>query len=945
MHTKRFLFNFFLFFILIGAFVSCLNSSKSVRQTISLAGEWQLQLDEKNVGIQEGWFSRELTDTVLLPGSLDENRKGYLNKDTTDYHLNRLYAYYGTAWYRKEIEIPEDWGEKHVALILERTKVTHVWLDSQDLGTCNDLYSPQVYDLTGKLTPGKHSLTILVNNDEQLVPVAGSHAYSEDTQTNWNGILGRFCLEATNPIAIESVRVTPDIEKKLAAVKVKIRNPEAENVNLTLRLKADAWNSDVAHSVASQTYDFSLSSGDTTLQVVYNIGSEMQRWSEFDPALYKLKISLENAGQRVDDAVVDFGMRDFRTRGSQFTINGKTTFLRGKHEACVFPLTGYPPMDVDGWLRVLKIARSYGINYYRFHSWTPPEAAFKAADICGMYFQSELPIWWSFKAEDSSQVAFMMKEGYKIFDTYGNYASFVMFALGNEITQDPKILKQMISDFREYDSRPLFAQGSNNRLWDPSFGDGDDFWVSFRTGQEKSDCSTDIRTSMSYLDAVEGGILNTLYPATNRNFAAAIKGAPGPVVGFEVGQYQVYPNYEAELPKYTGVLKPWNLELFRKRLAEKGMKDQEQDFFKASGALSVLCYREDIESAIRTPGFGGFNLLDLQDYPGQGTALVGMLDAFMDNKGLITPEEFRQFCDEVILLLSMKKYCWVNQETFKAEIQLANYSAASLKNDIVQWQMLNSAGEVVESGEVGIEEIHQGQIETVGAIQIALKNIEKAAKYTIALQVKGKAIKTSYPIWVYPMNVSIDIPEKLMVTQKLDAAIIQKLDEGAKIVFFADTSSFKEKSVGGQFIAEFWNYRMFKNLAKQFGRRVSHGTMGLLMKPSHPIFNDFPTEFHSNWQWWLITKNSRPLILDDTAADYRPVIQVVDNINRNHKLGLVFEFKVGSGKLLVCMADLPSILNKPEARQLYSSILNYAGSENFNPPNEISGDNLLKLFY
>ena len=88
---------------------------------------------------------------------------------------------------------------------------------------------------------------------------------------------------------------------------------------------------------------------------------------------------------------------------------------------------------------------------------------------------------------------------------------------------------------------------------------------------------------------------------------------------------------------------------------------------------------------------------------------------------------------------------------------------------------------------------------------------------------------------------------------------------------------------------------------------MSPGTLGILTDPDHPMFRHFPTDMHTNWQWFSILKQSYPFILDKFPAGYKPIVQVIDNVERNHKLGLVFELAVGQGKLLVCMADLEAV--------------------------------------
>ena len=937
---------YFFYFALISLAIlstSCDKKIDNQRIVYDLSGKWQYRPDIARAGIKDRWYWQCFMDSVILPGTLDENKKGWLNHDTTTMHLNRIYKYYGPAWFKREIEIPAEWSEKHIELIMERTKVTHVWFDTTFIGTSNTIFSPQVYDLTGKITPGIHMLNIMVDNDINLVPVAGSHAYEENTQTNWNGILGRLCLEITNKSHIKSAKIFPDIQNNKVNLQLKTVCEDTVVKDATVILRAELLNSNKNHKVKAKSYTVKMGANYGELKLDYDLGKNAHLWSEFNPGFYRLYITLYTGDKKLlDNISVDFGLRNFTAKGTHFAINELKTFLRGKQDGCVFPLTGHPPMDTAGWMHVFRIAKSYGINHYRFHSWCPPEAAFQAADICGIYLQPELPIWWSFDAHDSTQLAFMMKEGFHMLASYGNHASFVMMSLGNEIHQDRKVLKQMVSDFREYDGRHLYAQGSNNFLGNPSLGEGDDYWTTFRTGREQPDCSTDVRASASFLDSREGGILNTFYPSSDRNYSKAIENVPVPVIGHEIGQYQVYPDYK-EISKYTGILKPWNFEIFRERLADRGMLDQAEDFFKASGKLSAICYRDEIEMAIRTPGFGGFQLLDLQDYPGQGTALVGMLDAFMDSKGIITPEEFRQFCNDIVILVKMDKYCFPCNETLAAEICIANFGSVSLTDKKINWELANENNEIFYSGSIVTGMILQGEITTIGNIDLNLSKISDAVKADFAVQVEGTAYKTRYPVWIYPSVKSVDIPKDIIVTHNLSKEVIRKLQQGAKILLFPDFRANENNSIEGMYITEFWNWEMFKMFSEARNMKVSPGSLGILTNPDHPVFNGFPTEFHSNRQWWIIVKNSRPIIIDEAPKGYKPIVQVIDNITRNHKLGLIFEFRSGKGKLLVCASDLPAVSDKPEANQLFRSIINYMEGEQFNPQTEITEELLKRL--
>jgi len=926
---------------------SCKNESfVSQREAMLLNGSWQFVLDTARIGIAEKWYTRNLSDSVKLPGTLDENRKGIPNSNRQEtMRLSREMMYEGMAWYRKEVTIPENWNGQNIRLMMERTKPTRVWVDTVLIGSSNDILTPQYYDLTSKLTPGKHIITILVNNGNGSVPrgITGSHAWTEHTQSNWNGIIGKFCLEAFNPTHIENVQIYPDVEKKNIMVMLKIYNPGGNIEKVKILLSASSWNSKINHSVSEKSFPVNLKTGENLVEITYKMGNKFQLWSEFNPALYKLNVTLKTK-EVLDNTTADFGMRKFSTLGTQFTINGIKTFLRGKHDACVFPLTGYPPMDVESWQKVFRIAKSYNINFYRFHSWTPPLAAFEAADIEGMYLQPELPFWGGFRKDRNLDLnTFLLKEGDNIQEAYGNHASFVMFALGNELSGDLEVMLDFVSHFKSIDNRPLMAFGTNNYLGFRGQVEGEDYYTGCRVGADKDTTfSTHIRGSFSFADAYDGGYLNGRYPSTNVNYSGAISKCTIPALGTEVGQYQIYPNYD-EIEKYTGVMKPWNFEVFRERLKENNLSDQAKEFFRASGASSAICYKADIEMAMRTPGFGGFHLLDLQDFPGQGTALIGILDAFMESKGLITPEEFSQFCNRVVPLVIMEKYCWTNKEPFTGKIQVANYSEATLKSQPVKWELKKANGEIIDQDQVKTD-ISQGVLTDVASLNIDLSEISKAEKLSLSIVLEGTLYKNTYPVWVYPADVDTKVPENILVSEKLDKTTLSKLSGGATILLFPDFKDIADLSVGGLYIPDYWNYRMFKGISESNKKPVSPGTMSILTDPQLPLLSDFPTEFYTNWQWWPIVKNSRPFILDNTPKDYRPLVQVVDNIERNHKLGLIFEFAVGKGKLLVCMSDLMAIQDKPEGRQLYSSILRYMSSDKFNPAQSLTQNELTNLF-
>ena len=824
-------------------------------QSISLAGEWQVELGESKSAFAKG--KRVVTDAAkraILPGTIDTNHLGFAPKDTMETtHLTRLYAYKGAARYSRTINIPKDWKKKPVELFLERTRPTWVYVDGELVDSCNFISTPQRYLLPKKVKPGKHLLEIVVDNGrgvpEQVY--GSSHAYTEDTQTNWNGIIGEIRLE------------------------VKSEERRVKNSNV----------------------------------------------------------------------LPDFA-KDFHIKGAHFYANGHRIFLRGKHDAAVWPLTGHVEMSVEGWMKYLGTCKEYGINHVRFHSWCPPEAAFVAADSLGIYLQPELPFWGSFDKKDERLMAFLHQEGENILREYGHHPSFRMMALGNELWGDIDKMKEFVDDFRKIAPDKYYTFGSNYYLGYQGIKKGMNYFTTCRIGGEGwGKYNTHTRGSFSFADAYDGGMINHFHPNSTMNFDEACDKAGIPIISHETGQFQTYPDYR-EMKKYTGVLHPYNFEVFRRRLAAAGMLSQADDFHKASGLWSVKLYKADIEMDLRTRNMAGFQLLDIQDYPGQGSAFVGILDAFMESKGITTPEEWRQWCSPVVPLLEVEKFCFEDGEKIQAKVKIANYGGSSLYGKKLKWKIGDA------EGVMNIFTYDEGLLD-VGVLDEEI-SADKPTKLLLTLNIEGTEARNSYELWVYPKKT---LEKKgIIIAKDLNQEVVKVLKKGGKVLWMPTASSHfvaaddtlsqadnaTPYTVGGLFQTDYWNYRMFKTICENNKKKVSPGTLGILTNPEHPIFKGFPTEMHTNWQWFPVIKESHPLVLDNFAKDYRPIVQVIDNIERNHKLGLVMEWKVGAGKLLVCMSDLEKAAKYPEGKAFYQSVIDYMRSADFNPSAEVTVDDLKK---
>ena len=853
-------------------------------QTIPLAGTWRFEVAGANSPAYAGDLPGNTC--IHLPGTIDDAGLGPRNTNPpTLAGPYRLYDYAGPAWYQRDIEIPAAWQGRRVTLFLERCRwTTTVWLDDRCFGAQDSLIAPHLYDFGTGLAPGKHRLTICVDNTVKLDLGPFVSALFGGTWGNLNGIVGRIELAATPPVWIDEVQVYPDATKMQARVTVTIGNATGKPGQGLL-------------VVNGQSTEASWVEPRANAEVTVDMrGAKL--WDEFAPNLSEVTVKLGG-----DERTVYFGMRDLAEKGTQFTLNGRPIFLRGTLECSVWPLTGYPPTDVAAWRRIFQIEKSYGLNFIRFHSWCPPEAAFTAADRAGIMIQVEGPQANVDAGRDPARDAFIEAEFKRMVDTYGNHPSFCLMTLGNEYGGNRALLTGWVDMLIHHDPRHLYSspssgQSTTNRQWTES-----------ASGR-----------------GVDG-------PATERDLRKIVAGDHRPTVGHEIGQWMYWPDFR-ELKKWTGVMALKNFELIRDDLKNKNLLDEESQFVQASGRFATLLYKEEIEVLLRTPAYGGFSLLDLHDYPTQGTALVGPLDAFWDSKGFITPEAFRRYCSPVVPLLRMPKRAYTTDEPFQATADLANYGPVDLAGVRPVWTIKDDQGRQVSSGQLPSTDLPTGKLTSLGAINVPLAGISAPCKLTVSVGLTGTKIRNDWNIWVYPANVSTLPPPGVTVCEQW-ADAKTALAAGKKVVFFPQAAN-PRQTLRGRFLPVFWSPVWFPS--------QKPNTMGLLCDPRQPLFAQFPTEAYSDWQWFDLMQHAREFILDDTAANYRPLLQVIDNFARNHKLGILFEGRVGKGELLVSGFDLPHLADEPSARQLLASLYAYAGSPRFQPNQELDTAVLENLF-
>lgn len=877
---------------------------------IDLSGQWQVKLDAE----KQETMPQAYPETMMLPGTTSAAGLGMPNSAKEKGCLTDAYRFEGAAWFMRTFTAG-NWTGEQTMLTLERTRKTTVYLDGRPIGHQESLCTPHRYFLP-PVHAGEHTLVIRVDNTDY--PTRGGHLTSPDTQSNWNGITGEISLTIAHTL-LTDLTVRPDLRRGCLRVHGHIIGAPDGVAGIVLPGQME-------HLLP---YRRGVLDGECPLK-----GNEAF-WDEAHPEIHTISIDLDG-----DVYETTFGLRDVRTVGRRLLINGRETFLRGKVDNLLYPKTGYTPTDVASWMTILGIAKEYGINHYRYHTACPPDAAFTAADLLGVYMAPELPFWGTVAEEgeegyDERERDFLFQEGFRILREYGHHPSFLWLSLGNELWGSKDVLNRMMRAYREADDTKLYSSGANNYQFVPDVLDEENVFVGVRLGRERL-----IRGSYAMCDAPQG-IVQTTAPESVSNYDASIvpetlgqSGEAGkvqiqygtgvkevdaqsadalipdvPVISHEVGQYVFYPDF-SEISRYTGPLKPRNIEAMRENLERAGLYGEHEAFFRQTGHLAVECYKREIETLLRSREVSGFQLLDLQDYTGQGTALVGVLNAMMENKGLISAEEWREFCAGTVVLGEFASFTGMMGEDIRFDVQISECDPEK-QHTCIRCTLMDGERELyacdVTPG------ARQGRLTDAVSVTFPAECYrdamqERITGLTVVLTLED-GTRNHYPIWLIP-------PIDIRITR-------EGIEKDGRMVAFvsaeekADGAAIVVPSAEGQLPAEyctdFWCYPMFRSISESMGKPVPVGTMGLSIDTASPLLKRFAQEDYTTPAWYAILQTAH---VQRLPADVHPAVQMIDNTERCARLGILYQ-QDGVWHLTASLWEKP---NDPAVRALAWSL-------------------------
>ncbi len=908
--------------------------------TQSLAGEWRFAIDRTDAGVSERWFTRDLADRIKLPGILQA--QGYGDEIRTDTpwvvglgdawwklqpaalrdkfsqpgHVEVPFLsqptrhYLGAAWYQRDLEIPAAWKEHHVSLFLERAHwETTVWVDDRKIGSCNSLVAPHEFDL-GVLPPGRHRLSVRIDN-RQIVRDpqndghgVDGHSVSDALGATWNGIVGRIEVNAASRVWIDDAEAFPSVAQKSVLVRVHLGNATGQPGSGTLLVGS-----------VSTPVQWTASGGEAELNVP--LGAEASTWDEFHPALHAITVTLKDGGAD-DTRRVTFGLREVTHRGKDLLINDRVVNLRMTHFGGDFPLTGAPATDVESWKKIIRVCQDYGLNGMRFHSWCPPEAAFTAADELGFYLAPECGLWAPFNP-GSTYTKFLEEETPRLLRAYGNHPSFILLSPSNEPAgRYTQITPAWAKAWHEKDPRRLYAAGTGWGAPEQVTG-----------GAQYAGLVAFNRTQIRNAGGWFG-----------RDYRAALEGVGIPVLAHEVGQWCAYPDFDV-IKEFTGFLRPSNYHIFQYIAEQTGVLEFNHEFAWASGRFQLACYKEEIEANLRTPGLAGYQLLDLHDYLGQGTALIGLVDAFWKPKAYVTAAEMRRFNSTTVPLARLVQRTFTTAETLTAAVELYHFGEKPIAGAAPFWKITDTTGRIVASGEWPARDVPIGKNIPLGQVSASLAKLAAPGAYKLVVGLKATTAENDWNFWLYPAVIEGSSPADVLVTD-IWADAEAKLAAGGSVLFTPRATDLDPaKSPPMKRVPIFWNNQMTVRPPRNPTPRFD-GMLGLLCDTQHPALAEFPTDRNCDWQWTPLIDNVKSVNLTDAPRELKPIVAAIDDWNRNWRLGVIFECRVGPGRLLVSAIDLKNVT--PGGQQLRRSLLDYAASEKFHPAAALTPEQVKKLW-
>lgn len=634
-----------------------------------------------------------------------------------------------------------------------------------------------------------------------------------------------------------------------------------------------------------------------------------ERWSPTSPKLYTL--TLETEAQRIERR---FGIRKLTAAGRRLLLNGEPFFFRGSCEHCYHPISVHPTREKTYYRGVIRTLKSLGFNSIRFHTHVPMPEYLEAADELGMVIEVETPNNTDYE------------EWRGIVDQCSRYTSVCIFSSGNEMQIDEDYIEHLsrISDYVHHHSDALLSPMSALR--------GVEYYGGF--GPSKLDTPfTHDPERLAALDAI-----CDVYNSYSLGLTSyeSLAGDPAlldernavyqkPLLSHEICIHGTYADLSLK-NRYRGS-RIGDTELFssvEKHLESVGLIDKASTYYRNSVKWQMLLRKHCFETVRRSHSFAGYDFLgDIDTHWHTFGYCVGMMNEFYELKAPESTENVLKYNADTVLLCDMpKRHSFFEGEKLTLPVLVSNYGEHLRKAKLAL--NVKADGKLVCRKELSLTDIRSGEITELCKLNFAIPRTGKPQKLVVSASLFGEStdVRNEWELYAFP-KVSQKTPHGVAVRENISLGdLVAAMSRGESLVLFGCGP--------------------FKSSKMSFQLSVAGRTNGHLATviADHAALEDFPHDGFCGWQFENML-DTRTAILDGTVGVHAPIIDAASSYKNAHREALLFEYRVGEGRLLVCTLKLDEA--DPAAAWLKARLLAYAASESFAPRASLDAHELMAI--